>query len=78
MRIRRTKQVDMSPAAMAARLYDLASLYELGVSLGRARVLGPAEGQSPSDAPASPPGPPQKAGARDPDAADLAKTPSRG
>ena len=51
MRIRRTKKADMSPAAVAKRLYDLASLYELESSLRRARVLGPAEA---SCGPASP------------------------
>ena len=43
LKIRRTKIVDMSPEAVAARLHDLASLYELGASLRTARVLGPAE-----------------------------------
>ena len=41
--IRRTKNPDMSPEAVAARLEDLASLYELGMSLRDARVVGPAE-----------------------------------
>ena len=46
MRIRRTRSVDMPPAAVAARLADLASLYALGRSLRRARLLGPAEKSS--------------------------------
>jgi hypothetical protein len=33
----------MSPEAVAARLHDVASLYELGMSLATARVLGPVE-----------------------------------
>lgn len=37
----------MSPAAVGARLRDLAGLYELGMSLATARVLGPAEGVPP-------------------------------
>jgi hypothetical protein len=41
LRVRQTKTADMSPDAVAARLWDLASLYELGVSLRTARVVGP-------------------------------------
>jgi hypothetical protein len=39
--VRRTSEPDMSPEAVAARLADLASLHELGMSLRAARVLGP-------------------------------------
>lgn len=37
-----TARVDMSPAAVEARLRDLASMHALGMSLQKARVLGPA------------------------------------
>ena len=38
--------VDMSPQAVAKRLEDLASLYELGRSLARVRIIGPVNGPS--------------------------------
>lgn len=38
---RRTKQVDMSPAAVDRRLRDLAQLYKLGMSIKRAKPIGP-------------------------------------
>jgi hypothetical protein len=41
-KIIRTKTVDMGPDAIKSRLEDLAALYELGVSLMTARVIGPA------------------------------------
>ena len=39
-----SRAVDMSEAAVARRLEELAQLYELGLSLRRARVLGPIAG----------------------------------
>lgn len=38
-----TDRVDMSPEAVEARLRDLASMYALGMSLMKARILGPVE-----------------------------------
>jgi len=35
------RTVDMSPAAVSRRLEELAQLYEMAMSLKRARVIGP-------------------------------------
>jgi hypothetical protein len=45
---RRNRDVDMSPTAVSKRLEELASLYELGVSLRRAKIVKTIE-PSPSD-----------------------------
>jgi hypothetical protein len=37
-----SETIDMSPGAVAARLEQVRSLYLLGMSLSRARILGPA------------------------------------
>ena len=39
-KIKRMKQVDMSPEAIDRRLMDLAQLYKLGISIQDARRLG--------------------------------------
>jgi len=36
-----SRTVDMSPAAVSRRLEELAQLYEMALSLKRARVIGP-------------------------------------
>ncbi len=41
--MRRSRQVDMSPEAIAERLEGLRALYRLGASLARARPLGRVE-----------------------------------
>ena len=45
LKIRRKDVVDMSAAGIAARLAALDELYELGISLRKAELLGPAEEQ---------------------------------
>lgn len=47
-----SRTVDMSPAAVSRRLEELAQLYEMALSLKRARVVGPlrsVEGEAPAD-----------------------------
>ncbi|MDO9015371.1 MAG: hypothetical protein Q8S73_04185 [Deltaproteobacteria bacterium] len=39
-----SRAVDMSPAAVSRRLEELAQLYEMALSLKRARVVGPLRG----------------------------------
>ena len=43
-----TERVDMSPAAVAARLRDLASLYALARSLSSAKIVGPLKADEPT------------------------------
>ncbi len=46
-----SRTVDMSPAAVSRRLEELAQLYEMALSLKRARVVGPVrpvEGEAPA------------------------------
>jgi hypothetical protein len=51
--VRRTRVVDMSPKAISVRLQRLEQLFRLGISLRRARLIGPVE----SDRDAAPPEP---------------------
>ncbi len=46
-KLRRTSECDMSPSAIDRRLRDLAQLYKLGMSIMRAKYVGPVE-QSPT------------------------------
>ena len=39
--------IDMSPQAIARRLDEVRALYLLTMSLGRCRIIGPAEAQPP-------------------------------
>ena len=41
------RAVDMSPEAVARRLRELAELYRLGLSLAKARILGPVRSPKP-------------------------------
>ena len=48
-RVRRAHVVDMSSTAIASRLQRLDQLFRLGISLRRARLIGPVEPEDSAD-----------------------------
>lgn len=47
----KARPVGVSPEAVSARLDELSQLYKLGISLQKARIIGPAEPGGKTDEP---------------------------